>query len=105
MIYGYMRVSTEKQSVENQRFEIEEFCKKNNISIDGWMEETISGNENYVNRKLGELINFLEKGDTIICIDLRRLSRDKDITMEILNILKTKEINLLTIRRTISSWE
>lgn len=26
MVYGYIRVSTDKQTVENQRFEIEGFC-------------------------------------------------------------------------------
>ena len=27
MIYGYVRVSTDKQSTENQRFEIENYSK------------------------------------------------------------------------------
>ena len=38
MIYGYIRVSFDKQTVENQRFEIEKFCKVNNLHIDGWIE-------------------------------------------------------------------
>ena len=28
MIYGYIRVSTDKQTVENQRFEIRKYAKK-----------------------------------------------------------------------------
>ncbi len=28
MIYGYIRVSSDKQTVENQRFEINNFCNK-----------------------------------------------------------------------------
>ena len=47
MIYGYIRVSSDKQTVENQRFEIERFCKVNNLHIDGWIEETISGTKAY----------------------------------------------------------
>jgi DNA invertase Pin-like site-specific DNA recombinase len=43
MIYGYIRVSTDKQTVENQRFEISKFCGKKNIVINEWIEETISG--------------------------------------------------------------
>ncbi|NLF93473.1 MAG: recombinase family protein [Oligosphaeraceae bacterium] len=43
MYYGYIRVSTDKQTVENQRFEINRFCLKTNIGIDVWIEETISG--------------------------------------------------------------
>ena len=42
MIYGYIRVSSDKQTVENQRFGINNFCTKENLQIDGWIEETIS---------------------------------------------------------------
>ena len=28
MIYGYIRVSSDKQTVENQRFEINNFCER-----------------------------------------------------------------------------
>ena len=50
MIYGYIRVSSDKQTVENQRFEINKFCDKNQLSIDGWIEETISGTKSYNKR-------------------------------------------------------
>ena len=39
MIYGYIRVSSDKQTVENQRFEINNFCKKEKLIINGWIEE------------------------------------------------------------------
>ncbi|MDR2732094.1 MAG: recombinase family protein, partial [Fibromonadaceae bacterium] len=29
MVYGYIRVSTDKQTLENQRFEVTKFCEKN----------------------------------------------------------------------------
>ena len=35
MNYGYIRVSSDKQTVENQRFEIKNFAQSNNIKIDG----------------------------------------------------------------------
>lgn len=41
MIYGYIRVSSDKQTVENQRFEINRFCKQRNLFIDDWIEETL----------------------------------------------------------------
>lgn len=37
MIYGYIRISTEAQHQENQRFEIENFALANNIHIDKWI--------------------------------------------------------------------
>lgn len=36
MIYGYLRVSADKQTVENQRFEIQNFCRRQDICIDEW---------------------------------------------------------------------
>ena len=42
MIYGYIRVSSDRQTVENQRFEIKHFCEASSIDIDDWIEETIS---------------------------------------------------------------
>ena len=67
MIYGYIRVSTDKQRVENQRFEINNFCEHQNIVIGGWIEETISGIKKVDKRKLGKLLKKAKSGDTIIC--------------------------------------
>ena len=60
MIYGYIRVSTDKQTVENQRYEINQFCKKNVFVIDKWIEETISGSKKVEDRKLGKLLGFVD---------------------------------------------
>lgn len=38
MIYGYIRVSTDMQTVENQRFEINNFCERNELVIDDWID-------------------------------------------------------------------
>lgn len=86
MTYGYIRVSTDKQTVENQRFEISNFCEKENLKIDGWIEETISGTKNYSKRKLGVLLNHVQKDDLIICAELSRLGRNLFMIMEILSM-------------------
>lgn len=39
MIYGYIRVSSDKQTVENQRFEISIFCKREHFEIGDWIEK------------------------------------------------------------------
>lgn len=98
MVYGYIRVSSDKQTVENQRFEINKFVTKENISIDGWIEETISGTKNYDKRELGKLLNKVKKDDLIICAELSRLGRNLFMIMEILNICMTKECRVWTIK-------
>lgn len=98
MIYGYIRVSCDKQSVENQRFEINQFCKKQNLQIDGWIEEVISGTKNYSKRQLGQLLKRIKKDDLIICAELSRLGRNLFMIMEILNICMNKECRVWTIK-------
>lgn len=98
MIYGYIRVSSDKQTVENQRFEINNFCKQNNLSIDGWIEETISGTKAYNKRELGKLLKRVNKDDLIMCAELSRLGRNLFMIMEILNICMTKECRVWTIK-------
>lgn len=98
MIYGYIRVSSDKQTVENQRFEINNFCRKNNFVIDGWIEETISGTKAYNKRELGKLLKKVQKDDLIICAELSRLGRNLFMIMEILNICMTKECKVWTIK-------
>lgn len=98
MIYGYIRVSCDKQSVENQRFEIKNFCCRENLKIDGWIEETISGTKAYNKRQLGTLLKRIRKDDLIICAELSRLGRNLFMIMEILNICMTKECRVWTIK-------
>ena len=98
MNYGYIRVSTDKQTVENQRFEINTFCQKQNLQIDGWIEETISGTKNFDKRKLGDLLKTVQKGDLIICAELSRLGRNLFMIMEILHICMNKECKVWTIK-------
>lgn len=98
MVYGYIRVSSDKQTVENQRFEINKFCKKENIVINDWIEETISGTKNYSKRQLGCLLGKVHKDDIIICSELSRLGRNLFMIMEILNVCMTKECRVWTIK-------
>ena len=95
MIYGY---SSDKQTVENQRFEIMNFCERQKLKINDWIEETISGTKNYDKRQLGKLLKKVDKNDIIICSELSRLGRNLFMIMEILNICMNKECRVWTIK-------
>ena len=98
MNYGYIRVSSDKQTVENQRFEISRFADLEGIYIDGWIEETISGTKNYDSRELGKLLKKVKKDDLIICAELSRLGRNLFMIMEILHICMNRECRVWTIK-------
>ena len=98
MNYGYIRVSSDKQTVENQRFEIINFCEKKEVAIDGWIEETISGTKSYNKRALGRLLKKVKKDDLIICAEISRLGRNLFMIMEILNICMNKGCKVWSIK-------
>lgn len=85
MVYGYIRVSTDHQTVENQRFEIKRFCKENNLQVDKWIAETISGIKSVNKRQLGKLLKGVKPGDIIICSEISRLGRSLFMIMSVLN--------------------
>ena len=98
MIYGYIRVSTDRQTVENQRFEINQFCEKQQIVVNKWIEETISGTKEVQERQLGKLLKRMKKGDVLICSELSRLGRNLLMIMGVLNECMNRDIQVWTIK-------
>lgn len=98
MIYGYIRVSTDKQTVENQRYEILKYASLKRIHIDQWVEEVASGRSAAKDRKLGEVISSLTKNDILIVSELSRLGRNLMEVMSILYSCMEKETKVFTIK-------
>ena len=98
MIYGYIRVSTDKQTTENQRFEIKEFAIKNELVIDKWIMETISSTQELDKRKLGKLLKKLKAGDILVASELSRLGRNLLQVMSILHHCMESEVQVWTIK-------
>lgn len=98
MIYGYIRVSTDRQTVENQRYELNQFCERSTLVIDKWIEETISGSKDLKERKLGKLLKKMKRSDILICSELSRLGRNLLMIMGILNECMNRDIQVWTIK-------
>jgi DNA invertase Pin-like site-specific DNA recombinase len=98
MTYGYIRVSTDRQTVENQRFEINRFCERNGMVVDKYIEESISGTKEPDKRLLGGLLKKMKKDDVLICSELSRLGRNLLMIMSILNECMNRDIKVWTIK-------
>ena len=98
MVYGYLRVSTDSQTVENQRYEINKFAMSKGLEVKKFIEETISGSKEIKKRKLGKLLKILKKGDVLIASEISRLGRSLYMVMDILNICMEKQIFVYTIK-------
>ena len=83
--YGYIRVSTDKQTTENQRFEIQHSASDQKITINQWINETVSGTVSVENRKLGKLLKKLTEDDILIATEISRLGRNMLQIMSILH--------------------
>lgn len=95
---GYIRVSSNKQTLEHQRFEIENFAIKEDIKIDTWIEEKISSRKALDKRKLGELLNNLQENDILITCEISRLGRSLLEVMKILETCLNKNCQVWTIK-------
>lgn len=98
MNYAYIRVSTEVQSYEGQRFEIENWSRKNEIPIHHWVQEKVSGTKRIDKRTLGKLLRRMRKGDILVCTELSRLGRNMMMVMAILNTCSQKGIHIRSIK-------
>lgn len=98
MNYGYIRVSTDKQTTANQRFEIQNFAKERSIRISEWIEETISATRKLEERKFGQLLQRMQKGDQLVVTELSRLGRNLMQIMSILHRCMEMDIQVFTIK-------
>jgi putative DNA-invertase from lambdoid prophage Rac len=98
MIYGYIRVSMDRQTTGNQRFEILKFADEEKLRVDRWIEETISATKKLSHRKLGLLLTTMQPDDVLIVTELSRLGRSLMEVMSILHTLMEKEVKVFTTK-------
>ena len=98
MVIAYIRVSTQEQSYQGQRYEIETWCRQNGISVDKCVEEKVSGMRNVQDRTLGKVIGKMKEGDLLVCTELSRLGRNMMMVMSILNRCSEKNIRIRSIK-------
>lgn len=97
-IIGYIRVSSNKQTCEHQKYEIEQFAQQNHIIVDKWVMETISSRKALNKRKLGELLNALQPNDVLIAAEISRLGRSLLEVMHILEYCLNKNCQVWTLK-------
>lgn len=98
-VYGYLRVSTDKQDCENQKIGVEELAKKQGVPIESWIiDDGVSGTKEPEKRKLGKLLKRIKSGDVIICSELSRLGRRLFMVISILEHCMKIGAKVLTVK-------
>ncbi|PHS23056.1 MAG: resolvase [Robiginitomaculum sp.] len=94
MNYAYLRISTDSQDVDNQRHGILEYANSRNLTGLNFIEDTVSGKKKWKDRKLGELVEILVKGDVIVFAEISRMARSTLQVLEILEVCISRGISV-----------
>lgn len=98
MVYGYIRVSTEKQTVENQKIEIKKYCKERKLRNIKWVSETVSGTKKPEKRLLGKLLDEVKEGDIVVVAEISRLGRSLIMVLNVLQRFLEKGVEVRAIK-------
>jgi DNA invertase Pin-like site-specific DNA recombinase len=98
---GYIRVSSDKQTVDNQRLAILDYCNNQDIKVDDWIEVSMSTKKTPAQRRIDELLERLEEGDQLIIAELSRLARSVGQIATLVDRMLKNKIRLISIKESI----
>src|SRR6056297_773995 len=82
---GYLRVSTTDQDLDKFRADVLEFVNQRDFGRVAFVQEKVSGKKPWRERELGQVVENLAAGDSLIVPELSRLGRS---TIEVLEIIQ-----------------
>lgn len=97
--YAYLRVSTDAQDTQNQKHGILEYANQMGISDIQFIEDTVSGTKKWRQRKLGQLLQDMGVGDTIIFSEISRIARSTLQVLEVLEFCTSKHIHVFIAKQ------
>lgn len=95
---GYLRVSTGDQELEKNKSDILHLANHLNLGKVVFVEEIVSGKVSWKKRKIADIIEEFQKGDTLIVSELSRLGRSMLECMEILSVAVEKGVRVYAVK-------
>ncbi len=96
---AYLRASTEKQDLNNQKLEILEFARKKEVKIDEFVEITMSSRKTSKQRRIYEVMQTLSESDTLVVTELSRLGRSTADVIALINELVERNIRVIILKQ------
>jgi DNA invertase Pin-like site-specific DNA recombinase len=96
---AYVRVSTDGQDNQNQKYEILNYCDREKWQVDKWLELEISSRRSTKERRIDELISVLQAGDRLIVSELSRLGRSTGEVIQLVKELTTRGVEFVAIKQ------
>ena len=101
-VWGYLKVSTDHQTTENQKFAIFEYANSKLIPISEWIGIKTSPRRSAKERRIDELLAQLQEGDTVIVAELSRLGRSVGQIAILVDELLKKKVKVICLKENIT---
>ncbi len=98
-VLAYLRTSTDKQDLNNQKLEILEYGRQTGIHIHDFIAISISSKRSEHDRRLDELLARLVSGDTLVVTELSRLGRSTGQVINLIDKLMGSGISIIIIKQ------
>jgi DNA invertase Pin-like site-specific DNA recombinase len=98
-IIAYIRTSTDKQDLNNQKLEIFEYAKKNDLQVNDFIEMSISSRKSTKERRIDEMLSTMIDADTLIVTELSRLGRSTAEVIGLVNELLKRQVRVIVIKQ------
>lgn len=96
---AYIRTSTDKQDLNNQKLEILEFARKKDLKVDEFVEITISSRKTTKQRRIDEVVQRLADSDILVVTELSRLGRSTAEVIALINELVARNIRIIILKQ------
>lgn len=97
--FAYLRASTDKQDLNHQKLELLEFARKKSLSIDEFVEITISSRKTSKQRRIDELLERLNQADILMVTELSRLGRSTAEVISLVNALAQRNVRVIILKQ------
>jgi DNA invertase Pin-like site-specific DNA recombinase len=101
-VLAYLRTSTDKQDLNNQKLEILEYAQKNGLQVDDFISISVSCRKSRRERRIDELLERLKGADTLIVTELSRLGRSTGQVINLIDELINRCIRVIIIKENLS---
>ncbi|MBW2644380.1 MAG: recombinase family protein [Deltaproteobacteria bacterium] len=101
-VWGYMRVSADSQSTENQKLVISEYANKKGLTIDNFIEVKMSLTRSTKERKIDELLDQIQEGDFLIVAELSRLGGSVGQIAILIDQLIKRKVRVVCLKESIN---
>lgn len=95
---AYLRISTSKQDLDNQKLAILDYTNKQGIKIDHFIQHQVSSQKSTKERRIDQLLSELKAGDTLIVCELSRLGRSLGQIVQIVDTLVKNQVKFISLK-------